>query len=142
MIPFNPNNNYNYNNYYSPIPKKATNSILAGGLQYALYYWDRMSEFTADRAGLLCCQNQEAMIRAFIKMAGLPIKEFDNIQTNTFLQQSRDFQMLDYDGMNKVVKFLSIADSTHPWTVMRSSELLKWIDAGEYDKFVNKRYLE
>ncbi len=50
--------------------------------------------------------------------------------------------MLDYDGMNKVVKFLSIADSTHPWTVMRSSELLKWIDAGEYDKFVNKRYLE
>lgn len=117
-------------------------SLVAGGLQYALYYWDRMSEFTADRAGLLCCQNQEAMIRAFIKMAGLPIKEFDNIQTNTFLQQSRDFQMLDYDGMNKVVKFLSIADSTHPWTVMRSSELLKWIDAGEYDKIVNKQYLK
>ena len=117
-------------------------SLVAGGLQYALYYWDRMSEFTADRAGLLCCQNQEAMIRAFITMAGLPIKEFDNIQTNTFLQQSRDFQMLDYDGMNKVVKFLSIADSTHPWTVMRSSELLKWIDAGEYDKIVNKHYLK
>ena len=117
-------------------------SIFAGGFQYLLYYWYRMSEFTADRAGLLCCQNQEAMIRAFIKMAGLPIKEFDNMQTNTFLQQSRDFQMLDFDSMNKVVKFLSIADSTHPWTVMRSSELLKWIDAGEYDKFVNKRYLE
>lgn len=117
-------------------------SIFAGGFQYLLYYWYRMSEFTADRAGLLCCQNQDAMIRAFIKMAGLPLQEFDNIQTNTFLQQSRDFQMLDYDGMNKVVKFLSIADSTHPWTVMRSSELLKWIDAGEYDKFVNKRYLE
>ena len=117
-------------------------SIFAGGFQYLLYYWYRMSEFTADRAGLLCCQNQDAMIRAFIKMAGLPLQEFDNIQTNTFLQQSRDFQMLDFDSMNKVVKFLSIADSTHPWTVMRSSELLKWIDAGEYDKFVNKRYLE
>ena len=86
-------------------------SIFAGGFQYLLYYWYRMSEFTADRAGLLCCQNQEAMIRAFIKMAGLPIKEFDNMQTNTFLQQSRDFQMLDFDSMNKVVKFLSIADS-------------------------------
>ena len=117
-------------------------SLLAGGLQYALYYWDRMSEFTADRAGLLCCQNPEAMTHAFMKMAGLPIKEFDNMQAETFLQQARDFQMLDYDGMNKVVKFLSIADSTHPWTVMRSSELLKWIDAGEYDKFVNKRYLK
>ena len=38
-------------------------SIAAAPLQYALYYWDRMSEFTADRAGLLCCQNKNAAIR-------------------------------------------------------------------------------
>lgn len=113
-------------------------TLVAGGLQFALYYWSRMSEFTADRAGLLCCQNPEAMARAFIKMAGLPLKEFDNIRTDTFLQQARDFKMLDYDGMNKVVKFLSIADESHPWTVMRSAELLKWIDCGKYGRFVSK----
>ena len=116
-------------------------TLVAGGLQFALYYWSRMSEFTADRAGLMCCQDPEAMARAFIKMAGLPLKEFDNIRTETFLQQARDFKMLDYDGMNKVVKFLSIADETHPWTVMRSAELLKWIESGEYDRFISKRYL-
>ena len=111
-------------------------SIVAGGLQYALYYWYRMSEFTADRAGLLCCQNPEAMIRAFIKMAGMPVKEFGNIKTDTFIQQARDFKGLDYDAMNKVVKFLSMADESHPWTVVRSSELLKWIDNGEYYKIL------
>lgn len=116
-------------------------SVVAGGLQFALYYWNRMSEFTADRAGLMCCQNTDAMIRAFIKMAGLPLKEFDNIRPDTFLQQARDFKMLDFDGMNKVVKFLSIADETHPWTVMRSAELLKWIDSGEYQRFVTPRCL-
>ena len=116
-------------------------TLVAGSLQYALYYWSRMSEFTADRAGLLCCQNPDAVIRAFIKMAGLPLKEFDNIRTETFLQQARDFKMLDYDGMNKVVKFLSIADETHPWTVMRSAELLKWIESGEYDRVISKHYL-
>ena len=116
-------------------------TIVAGGLQFALYYWSRMSEFTADRAGLMCCQDHEAMARAFVKMAGLPLKEFDNIRTETFLQQARDFKMLDYDGMNKVVKFLSIADETHPWTVMRSAELLKWIESGEYDRFISKHYL-
>lgn len=115
-------------------------SLIAGGIQYALYYWNRMSEFTADRAGLLCCQNEQAMIQAFIKMAGLPIKEFSNIKPDTFIRQARDFKMLDYDGMNKVVKFLSIADETHPWTVMRSAELLKWIDSGEYHRFVSQRY--
>lgn len=117
-------------------------SLIASGLQFAIYYWNRMSEFTADRAGLLCCQDQQAMIRAFIKMAGLPQKEFGNIKPETFIEQARNFKMLDYEGMNRVVKFLSIADETHPWTVMRSAELLKWIDAGEYQRFVSKRYLK
>ena len=116
-------------------------SLLAGGIQFALYYWSRMSEFTADRAGLLGCQNPDAMIRAFIKMAGLPIKEFNNIKPDTFIQQARDFKMLDYDGMNKVVKFFSIADETHPWTVMRSAELIKWNDSRQYNRFISKHYL-
>lgn len=117
-------------------------TLIAGGLQYALYYWYRMSEFSADRAGLLCCQDIEAMIRAFIKMAGLPVKEFNNIHPDTFLQQARDFKMLDYDGMNKMVKFLSIADDSHPWTVMRSAELLRWIDCGEYNRYFSGQYLD
>lgn len=116
-------------------------TLIAGGLQYALYYWYRMSEFTADRAGLLCCQNPEAMARAFVKMAGLPVKEFSNIHTDAFLQQARDFKMLDYDGLNKAVKLLSIADDSHPWTVMRSAELLKWIDSGDYNRYINRQYL-
>ncbi|MCQ2075452.1 MAG: M48 family metallopeptidase [Bacteroidaceae bacterium] len=116
-------------------------SLIASGLQFSIYYWNRMSEFTADRAGLLCCQNQDAMIRAFIKMAGLPLNQFDNIRPESFIQQARDFKMLDYDGMNKVVKFLSIADETHPWTVMRSAELIKWIDNGEYNRFVHNNYI-
>ena len=117
-------------------------SLVAGGLQYALYYWNRMSEFTADRAGLLCCQDQEAMMRAFIKMAGLPISEFKNIRTGTFLQQAKDFKMLDYKGLNKVVKFMAIADDSHPWTVMRSAELLKWINCGGYQEIIKQKYLE
>lgn len=101
-------------------------------LQYALYYWSRMSEFTADRAGLLCCQNKDAAIRAFMKMAGMPIKQYGDMHYDTFIQQAKDFKLLDYDGMNKVVKLISIADESHPWTVMRAAELLNWIGSGEY----------
>lgn len=111
-------------------------NLLAGGLQYALYYWDRMSEFTADRAGLLCCQDEKAAIHAFMKMAGLPKSEYNNLNYETFIQQARDFKMLDFDGMNKLYKLISIADATHPWTVMRASELLNWIASGAYTRFV------
>lgn len=110
-------------------------SLFAGGIQYALYYWDRMSEFTADRAGLLCCQDKDAMVRAFIKMAGLPIKEYGELHPDTFIQQAHNFKMLDVDSMNKFVKLISIADSTHPWTVMRASELLRWLESGEYNLY-------
>lgn len=113
-------------------------NLLGGGLQYALFYWQRMSEFTADRAGLLCCQDRDATIRAFIKMSGLPIREFDNLHPETFIQQAHDFKMLDESNMNKFVKMISIANSSHPWTVMRASEILNWMEQGEYTRIINQ----
>lgn len=110
--------------------------ILAGGLQYALYYWNRMSEFTADRAGLLCCQDERTAVKSFMKMAGVPQNHFNEMNYETFIQQARDFKAMDLENMNKIIKTISIADDTHPWTVLRASELLRWIDAGEYDKLL------
>lgn len=111
-------------------------SVAAAPLQYALYYWDRMSEFTADRAGLLCCQNKAAAVKAFMKMSGMPIKQFNDMNFNTFIQQAKDFKQLDYEGLNKIIKLISIADSSHPWTVMRAAELINWIEGGEYNKYI------
>lgn len=111
-------------------------SIAAAPLQYALYYWDRMSEFTADRAGLLCCQNKDAAVRAFMKMAGMPIKHFNEMNHESFIQQAKDFKMLDYNAMNKAIKLIAIADESHPWTVMRAAELLNWMSSGGFTSFL------
>lgn len=116
-------------------------SLAAAPVQIALYYWDRMSEFTADRAGLLCCQNRESAIRTFMKMAGVPLKHFNDMNYNTFIQQANDFKQLDFDGMNKIIKTISIVNDTHPWTVMRAAELLNWLDSGEYDKYIGRQKL-
>lgn len=115
-------------------------SLVAGGIQYALFYWNRMSEFTADRAGLLCCQNIDAAVSAFIKMSGLPKSEYSKIHYETFIQQAKEFEMLDFDNMNKFVKLISIANDTHPWTVMRASELMKWYNF-EYRLFVTNNLI-
>lgn len=124
-----------FNGIINLIPFVITKT-LAASIQYLLYYWYRMSEFTADRAGLMCCQNKDAAVRAFMKMAGVPKAHFGDLNMETFIQQARDFKQLDEDGMNKLIKVLSIADDNHPWTVMRAAELLKWINDGEYTKFV------
>ncbi|MGB9977622.1 MAG: M48 family metalloprotease [Thermovenabulum sp.] len=48
--------------------------LLSTGLQIALLNWVRMSEFTADRAGLLTCQDPEVAASALMKLAGVPQK--------------------------------------------------------------------
>ncbi len=114
--------------------------LLTTGLQIALLNWKRMSELTADRAGLLGCQNPTAAISAMMKLAGLPQKYYETINTEDFIAQAREFQSLDTDKLSWLAKGLSVMGQTHPWTVMRAHVLLEWIDAGEYDRVLATRH--
>lgn len=109
------------------------------GLELALYNWYRMSEYSADRAGLLACQNPNAAFSLMYKLAGFPIKFYQELNTDDFLLQSDEFKNLDTGIYNKVVKILSAAYNTHPWTVMRAKELKNWIDDGSYDSIFNRQ---
>ncbi len=112
--------------------------LITEPIKYALYHWYRMSEFTADRAGLLTCQDQESAIKAMMKMAGMPVNHFHKMNYEAFLDQARNFEMLDENHMNKAFKFISTLDNSHPWTVMRAAELIKWIESGEYGKIIGR----
>lgn len=110
---------------------------LAEPIRFALLYWDRMSEFTADRAGLLACQNLDIALDAIVKMAGLPIKYFGTNVREGFMKQAESFK-LDLNNLSdKAIKTLSIATSSHPWTVMRAAELIKWYQSGEYQSIID-----
>lgn len=113
-------------------------SLVSTGVEIALYHWYRMSEFTADRAGLLACQDEKAVIKALTKMAGVPKKFFDKINTEEFINQAREFKDYDYDSLDKVAKAATIMWQGHPWTVMRASEILKWTESGKYQEIIDK----
>lgn len=109
----------------------------ASPIQYAMGYWNRMSEFTADRAGLLACQDLDASLSAIMKMAGLPKKYFNTADPHIFAEQAQEFLVRYGDTANTIIRNISIMDDSHPWTVLRASELIKWVESGEYDKIVN-----
>lgn len=100
----------------------------------ALMYWYRMSEFTADRAGFLACQNLDACMRVMMKFAGLPHKFYRRIGTCAFMRQAGEFESLDYDKINKAFRLLLHTGADHPWPVLRASELQCWAKSGEYDQ--------
>jgi Zn-dependent protease with chaperone function len=112
--------------------------IISKGMEMALVNWQRKSEFTADRAGLLACQNIEAAITAMMKMAGAPSCSYDSLNPIDFLEQAKEFENFDIDQMNKFAKLVSAMGETHPWTVMRGAEMQKWIESGEYRQLIIK----
>jgi Zn-dependent protease with chaperone function len=111
--------------------------IFGVGMQAALLRWKRMSELTADRAGLLACQDVDVALTALMKLSGLPQAYFASINTEDFLAQARAFDAMDADNLNLLAKWLSTMGTTHPWTVLRAKELLAWIDAGDYQRVLD-----
>jgi len=112
--------------------------LLSKPLELALCHWSRMSELTADRAGLLACQDLGAAVRAFMKMAGLPESLADEADPSSFIAQAREFQGYELDSLDKAARLLLSVDQTHPWTVMRAAELLKWVESGEYQAVIEQ----
>lgn len=112
-------------------------NLLSLGLQVALLHWQRTSELTADRAGLLACQDAETALHTMMKLAGLPRKFAAKANVEDFIQQAHDFEAFDLSTADKVAKYLSIYSSNHPWTVMRAKEMLTWVHSGGYDRVLN-----
>jgi Zn-dependent protease with chaperone function len=112
-------------------------NMLSSGVQLALLNWARKSELTADRAGLLASQNHNGVVGSLMKIAGVPRRYYGKVSLNSFVKQAKEFKDLDFDNLDKIAKVLSVMDNTHPWTVMRASEILDWVEKGEYRRIVN-----
>ncbi len=113
--------------------------LLTMGLQGALLQWARMSEYTADRAGLLACQDVAAATAALAKVAGLPTKYYDSFDIEDFVTQAREFEGYDEGNYNRAIKYVGLMFGEQNWSVGRAHELYRWIDEGEYKKVLDRK---
>jgi Zn-dependent protease with chaperone function len=115
-----------------PVGGWALRAIIA-----ALMEWQRKSELSGDRAGLLCGQDLEAAIRVQLKLAGG--RHIDQMNTEAFLDQAAEYDARG-DLRDGVLKLLNTELQTHPFSVLRAAELKKWSDSGEYDAILGGDY--
>lgn len=103
----------------------------------ALYAWMRRSEFTADRAGLLVCQDREAVLRALMKMTGYPMRFYGSMQTRAIIEQVAFYkEKLANNSIDRMFDLNDVWGQGHPRAMMRAAELLDWIDDGSYDEIL------
>ncbi|MDP3624591.1 MAG: M48 family metallopeptidase [Methanobacteriaceae archaeon] len=116
--------------------------ILSKGLKYPLIHWTKMSQFSADRAGMLACQDLDSVMSTLMKISGLPKKYTQQISNDVFINQAKNFKNFDYNSLNSMDKILLSLDDKHSWSIMRAAELLKWFESGKYGQVLEKHSLE
>ena len=107
--------------------------IISAGIASALLAWARRAELSCDRAALLVVQDPHVVGRTMMKLAGGTFAS--KIDYDLFLEQGREFQK-NYDE-KKLDKFwadIINAGLSHPFPIWRVSEIIKWVEGGEYEE--------
>jgi Zn-dependent protease with chaperone function len=116
--------------------------LAARAVLVALLEWYRKSELSSDRAGLLAVQDPEIAMNAMLKMAGgIPNGgKWDNeYSLDEFIVQAEEYKT-GGDVADQVYKVLNLMATTHPFYVLRVSEIREWIESGDYDRIVRGEY--
>jgi len=103
----------------------------------ALSEWDRKSELSADRAGLLCVQDPPVVYRSLMKMSGGG--DVDEMNLDEFIRQAEDYEK-GGDKLDSFYKILNLIGRRHPFPVLRLGEAKKWVEEGEYRKILAGEY--
>ena len=102
----------------------------------ALYEWSRKAELSADRAGLLATQDPATAFHVHMKIASGG--HLDDLDATSFFAQGQEYD--DADLRDSVLKLLLIENRTHPFAVVRASELRRWVDSGDYTRILGGAY--
>ena len=111
--------------------------LISAGISSALLAWARRAELSCDRAALLVTQDPHVIGRTMMKLAGGT--SASKVDYDLFLEQAREFQK-NYDE-KKLDKFWAdILNSglSHPFPVWRVSEILEWVESGQYTDLMKK----
>lgn len=111
--------------------------LAARAVLLALLEWYRKSEISCDRAGLLAVQDPDVALRTMLKLAGGG--KAGETDLHEFIQQAEEYRK-GGDVVDAVFKVLNLLGATHPFYVLRVSELRAWIESGEYDRILRGEY--
>ncbi|WP_432986190.1 M48 family metallopeptidase [Dactylosporangium sp. CA-233914] len=112
-------------------------SMVLRAIVAALMEWWRKAELSADRAGLLACQDPAASLRLAMKLAGGG--DLSEVDTTAFLEQAAEFDRAG-DLRDSLIKIRMVTARSHPMPVARAAEVRAWIESGEYQRILAGDY--
>ncbi|HET9105175.1 MAG TPA: M48 family metallopeptidase [Solirubrobacteraceae bacterium] len=102
-----------------------------------LLEWMRAAELSCDRAATLAVRDPQIVCRALMTVtSGMPASELD---LDAFMAQAMEYENWE-DGHDRVRRFFLELGVTHSFAVRRVSEVMRWVQGGEYDRILRGEY--
>ena len=95
----------------------------------ALMDWNRKSELSADRAGLLVVQEPTTSYSLLMKQVGGP--QAAQMDVNALFAQASEYEGTG-SPLKQLHKLLNLIMVSHPFPVIRLTELQAWVNSGAY----------
>lgn len=115
---------------------------LATPVQFALCYWSRKSELSADRAASIIT-SPEVVASTMARLSGGPQSLTSQIDMKEWASQADEYDKIQNNGLwNKTLQLAVIAGLDHPFSAVRVREILKWGESEQYRMIMNGGAME
>lgn len=101
--------------------------LLSDSVRLGVANWMRKAELTADRGGLLACQNLKTSMAFLFNKAGMPIQEAKNVP---YMDYIKEYKI--ESNLAKFGKGIQTFFDTDGWANDRIIELFQWYASGQY----------
>ena len=106
-------------------------------IRAVLLEWYRATELSCDRAATLAVRDPRIVCSTLmVTAAGLPVEQ---LNLDAFMTQAMEYESWD-DPSDRVRRFFNEIGQTHSYAVRRVSEVMKWVQGGDYDRIVRGEY--
>ena len=110
---------------------------LAIPAEFALLYWSRKSELSADRASSIIT-SPKVVASTMARLSGGPKSLTSQIDLREWAAQADEYDRIQNAGMwNKALQLSVIAGLSHPFSAVRVREILKWAESPQYQMIKN-----
>src|ERR1700744_6080089 len=99
--------------------------------------WIRAAELSCDRAATLAVRDPQIVCRALMVLAGG--LSADRLDLDAFIAQAMEYDKWE-DGHDRVRRFFNEVGKTHANAVRRVSEIMRWVQSGDYDRIQRGEY--
>ena len=112
-------------------------------IQLAFSYWMRCSEFSADRAAIICDGSAKKTMDVMMRFAGYDKDIMADGNIDAFMEQAMEYKKLvDNNAWNKTLEFVLFQNNDHPLNVIRAYEGKEWEQTERYQtilEYVNAK---